>query len=96
MANTLSSEAFNKLAVPGKQFVLFVYFFDRVHPNKSIRISLSSRKKGKDTSGSIYHAEEGKWPAVVETFRIDKKLGASEIYANLFINSQYVSSQQFK
>jgi hypothetical protein len=76
-----------------KKFVLFVYFFDRVNPNWAINVGLSTRAKRKtEFMSPTCYAEPGKWPVLVETMCIEKQSRYSKLYANLFINKEYVSN----
>jgi hypothetical protein len=97
MANTLTPETLGDLAQPGKQFVLFVYFFDRVDPNRAINLGLSSTAKRKTRRMSpTYYADPEKWPVLVETISIDRRLGHSRLYANLFLDRKYFSNHRLK
>ena len=97
MEHTLTPEAFKELAQAGKQFVLFVYFFDRVDPNRAIQLGLSSIAKRKTKLMSpTYYADPEKWPVLVETISIDRRLGSGRLYANLFLDKKYLSSFKLK
>jgi len=97
MDHALTPEAFKELAQPGKQFVLFVYFFDRVDPNRAINVGLSSIAKRKTKLMSpTYYAGPKKWPVLVETISIDRRLGHSRLYANLFLDKKHLSSLRLK
>lgn len=97
MNNDITREEFKKLAKPEKEFVLFVYFFDRVDPTLPVNISISSvRKRRSRPMSSTHYAVPEKWPVIVESFSIEGDLGLSRLYANLFIGKKYISSHQLK
>ena len=97
MEHALPPEAFKELAQPGKQFVLFVYFFDRVDPNRAIQLGLSSIARRKtELLSPTYHTEPEKWPVLVETISIDRRLAYGRLYANLFLDKKYLSSFKLK
>ena len=94
--HALTVDAFKGVAEPGKRFILFVYFFDRVDPNDPIHLGLSSVAKRKtEMTTPTYHAAPGRWPVLVETISVDQRLG-SRLYVNLFIDKNYVSSLRLK
>ncbi|MBC2712509.1 MAG: peptidoglycan-binding protein [Desulfosarcina sp.] len=101
--NSIGPESFAGLAKKGACFVAFVYFFDRVDPQRPLSIRLSKYKqKAKGSVGQKWHAAPGKWPVVVETFTLDKVPGASlkNLFLNVFIedgkSSRCISSHQIQ
>jgi len=76
-----------------KRFVLFVYFLDRLNPNWPINVCLASRPKRKtEFMNPTSYAVPERWPVLVETICIEKHSRFPRLYANLFINKEYVSS----
>jgi hypothetical protein len=69
-------------------FVAFVYFFDRVDPQNPISLRLcNSLNNAMGPEGQLWHAAPGKWPVVVETFKLDKiSIGSGQtLYLRVFI-----------
>lgn len=92
-ALTIDDLRFLRKGQPKKEFVLFVYFFDRVNPNLPINVCLSSRaKRETEFMSPTCYAVPEKWPVLVETISMEKQSAFLRLYANLFINKKYVSS----
>ena len=87
--NALGPEGFANLAKKGQSFGAFVFFLDRVDPHRPITIGLSEYKKRSDgPMGEKWHSVPGKWPVVVETFRVNQfpKTTLANLYLNVFIH----------
>ena len=83
--NAVDPKEFAAIATQGTQFVVFVYFFDRVDPYTPLCLRIGPyQKKSSGTAGQQWYAAPGKWPVVVETFTIDTPSKGS-LYLNLFI-----------
>ena len=83
--HALSRDKFKEVAEPGNKFVLFVYFLDRCDPNASIQVGFSNTpKRPTQPMCPKRYAVPGKWPVLIESFEIDKKLENYLLYANLF------------
>ena len=92
--HALSPEEFGKSAQKGAEFVIFVYFFDRIDPVKPVMIRISEfARKATGTTGPKWYAVPGKWPVVVETLSFEKvpTSSSSHLYANVFIQNKYLS-----
>ena len=92
--HALSPEEFCKLTKKGAEFVIFVYFFDRIDPIKPVMIRISEfERKATGTTGQKWYAAPGKWPVVVETFCFEKvpTSSSSHLYVNVFIQKKYLS-----
>lgn len=88
---SLSLDKIKAAATPGKKFVLFVFFLDRIDPSQPIRLSLSeSEQRWGDKLSSVYYAQPGSWPVITETFCIDDTLADSRLFANIFLKGKYV------
>jgi len=97
MEHALTPETFKELAQPDKQFILFIYFFDRVDPNSALNIGLSGIAKRKTKLMSpTYYPDPEKWPVLVETISIDRRLGSGRLYANLFLDKKCLSSLKLR
>jgi hypothetical protein len=84
--HALSADEFKKLAVPGSRFVLFLYFFDRVSPDKAVRMCLSKSENRKTKSLSpVKYALPGVWPVITEILSIDAAMGEASLYVNVYI-----------
>ena len=84
--NSMSLESFNEQAKPGEKYVLVVLFFDRVDPTRAIQMGFSTTaKRRSEPLSSKQYAIPGKWPALIETFSIDKELTDSSVYLNIFM-----------
>jgi len=87
--HALTPETFQKINQPGQQFTVFVYFLDRVDPAKAVRVCLaSSEHRWSEVITPIVYAPE-EWPVLVESFRIDEKMGESPLFANVFVKEKY-------
>jgi len=92
--HALSPEEFGKLAKKGAEFVVFVYFFDRIDPVKPVMIRISEfERKATGATGPKWYAAPGKWPVVVETLSFEKvpTSSSSHLYVNVFIKNKYLS-----
>lgn len=87
--HALTPEQFQKIDQPGQQVTVFVYFLDRVDPTKALRMCLSSSayRWSEVITPIAYTPTE--WSVLVESFRIDEKLGDSQLFANLFVKGKY-------
>jgi hypothetical protein len=81
----LSPAKFSQTARKSQQYVLFIYFFDRIDPETACSVGFSNTAKRWD-SGSMsdkYYAAPGSWPVIAEKVSIEDKL-ASNLYLNVF------------
>jgi len=86
----LTPDKFKNMAKPGQQYVLFIYFFDRIDPTLAIIVGFSATAK-RWHSGSMsqkYYAKPDSWPVIAETFTIDGKL-ADQLFVNVFFKSTF-------
>ncbi len=89
----LSPEDFKKLAVPGKKFVVFVYFLDRVSPGNAIRVCVSeSEMMYTDEPGPSRYAEPGAWPVISEILSVDDTMEPEKLFINVFIKGKFMYS----
>jgi Putative peptidoglycan binding domain len=87
--NSLSRDQFKEVAEPGNKFVLFVYFVDRCDPDASMQVGFSNTpKRPIQPMSPKRYAVPGKWPVLIESFEIDKKLENYLLYANLFTSGK--------
>ena len=98
--HALTKEQFKKIDQTGGQFTVFVYFLDRVDPSKDVRLALaSSEYRWSEIITPIMYAPE-EWPVLVESFRIDEKLGDARLFANVFQKARFaytcIGSHQLK
>lgn len=98
--HAITQEKFQKIDQSGQQFTVFVYFLDRVDPGKDVRLALaSSEHRWSEVITPIMYALE-EWPVLVESFRIDEKLGDARLYANVFQKARFaytcIGSHQLK
>lgn len=89
--HALSTEDFKKEAVPDGKFVLFLYFLDRVNPDKAIRMCISA-SENRWTKGlsPMKYALPGVWPVITEILSIDEALEPSRLYINVFTKGKYM------
>ena len=83
----ISADQFKEMAKEGQQYILFVYFFDRVDPTFAINVGFSATKKQWDSTSSSrkkYYAAPDSWPVIAEIFTIDSKL-SDQLYFNIFL-----------
>jgi len=84
--HALSADEFKKLAAPGSRFVLFLYFLDRVSPDKAVQMCLSKSENRKTKSLSpAKYALPGVWPVITEILSIDDAMGEASLYVNVYI-----------
>jgi hypothetical protein len=84
--HALSADEFKKLALPGSRFVLFLYFLDRLSPDKAVRMCLSKSENRKTKSLSpMKYALPGVWPVITEILSIDDAMGETSLYVNVYI-----------
>jgi len=87
--HALSIDKFKELAEPEKKFVLFIYFVDRCDPDAAMQVGFSTTaKRPVQPMSSKRYAVPGKWPVLIESFVIDKKLENYRLYANLFTSGK--------
>ncbi|MCK5312895.1 MAG: peptidoglycan-binding protein [Desulfobacteraceae bacterium] len=83
--HALSMKEFKSFAKPGEEFIVFIYFLDRVDPAHALKWNLSTTKKSSSKPMSkIFYVEPATWPVIVQTFSVDKKTKSSKLYINLF------------
>jgi hypothetical protein len=89
--HALSPDEFKKLAVPESRFVLFLYFLDRVSPDKAVRMCLSeSEKRWTKCLTPKKYALPGTWPVITEILSIDEAMETTRLYINVFIKKKYI------
>jgi hypothetical protein len=77
----------------GQQFVLFVYFFDKVNPESSIYLNFSGyRGKTSKYKTTKRYARRGMWPVIVESLKINSIKRGSFFFANVRINKRCIAS----
>lgn len=89
--HALSAEKFEKLAVPGSKFIMFLYFRDRVSPGKPIRMCLAdSENRWTKSLSPIKYAQPKVWSVITEILSIDDKMEATRLYVNVFVKGKYM------
>jgi hypothetical protein len=87
--HALTPEKFREIDRPGQKFTVFLYFLDRIDPEKDVRIGLaSSEHRWSDViTPSAY--PPGDWPILIESFQIDESMGGSPLYVNVFQKAKF-------
>jgi len=87
--HALTPEAFQGIDRPGQKFTVFLYFLDRIDPEKDVRIGLaSSEYRWSDVITPIAYPP-GEWPILIESFQIDETMGGSPLYVNVFQKAKF-------
>lgn len=88
----ITKEKFKKTAKKGQQYILFVYFFDRVDPAYGINVAFATNKNARSgtDAGKPFQAKPGVWPIVTKVFTIDKV--PDKLYVNIFLQKSVLSS----
>ena len=88
--SALSPREFKRLAVPGKKFVVFVYFLDRVSPDRAIRICVApSEKRQTGELSPAKYAEPEAWPVITEILSVDEATETEKLFVNVFVKGTY-------
>lgn len=82
-----------RLRGDGEQFVLFIYFFDKVNPQYSIQLNFSGHR-GKITQYTTprRYARPGMWPVIVESLKINTIQRSSFFFTNVRVNQRCIAS----
>ena len=85
-----------RLRGDGEQFVLFVYFFDKVNPQYPIQLNFSGHL-GKITQHTTTrrYARPGMWPVIVEGLKINNIQRSSFFFTNVRVNQRCIASYNF-
>lgn len=88
-AHALTPDTFRKIDRTGQQFTIFLYFLDRIDPERDIRIALASSEYrwSEIVTPSAY--PPGEWPVLIESFLIEETMGASPLYVNIFQKAKF-------
>ena len=85
----LSLEDLKKKSEASNDFVLFVYFFDRVNPKSQMSCGLSTTKKGASKiKSSYFYTDPHGWPVLVESIKIDSAIKSDKLYVNIYRNKK--------
>ena len=89
---SISKEKFKEIAEKGQEYILLVYFFDRVDPSFGINVEFATREeaRGDAGSGKLYHVKPGAWPVIAKAFTIDDV--PDKLYVNIFIQKSTFSN----
>ena len=97
--NAVSPEGLGKDEDSG-DFVLFVYFLDKVDPSHPICLKFSSAPLNPESTtpqgegvpqSPRRYADRGAWPVLSETVRLNARGPSSGLYVNLFVNEAPVA-----
>lgn len=90
----ISADDFRRLAKPGQEFVLFVYFLDRVNPAYSIRLNFAPSPLSQTRFLTpVRYAAPEKWPVLVESFKLDDiEDPTASIFVNVLVDGKRVGS----
>jgi hypothetical protein len=87
----LSNAEFKQQALPSRQFVLFLYFLDRVSPGKAISMCLAtSERQWTHCRSPAKYAQPGAWPVLTEILSIDEALDQKRLYVNVFLRGKFM------
>lgn len=86
---SLSLEDLKNMSDVGKDFVLFVYFFDRVNPKYQINCGLAATERGTSKiKSSYFYTDPHAWSVLVESIKIDSALKSDKLYVNIYRNKK--------
>jgi len=82
----LTPEQFKDRVKPGQEYVVFVFFFDRVDPEVGISLGFTVEDAHFSVTGASEsrYAKQGTWPVIAERFVIDDNL-AESLYMHVFM-----------
>lgn len=82
----LSPEKFRQQVQPGQEYVVFVFFFDRVDPEIGISLGFTTEDSHFSVAGATEskYAKPGNWPVIAERFVTDDDL-AESLYMHVFL-----------
>jgi len=82
----LSAEDFKHRVKPGQEYVIFIFFFDRVDPEVGISIGFTAENSHFSIAGASEsrYTKPGTWPVIAERFVTDDHL-AESLYMHVFL-----------
>lgn len=88
----ISKEEFKGRVKKKLQYILFIYFFDRVDPSSGVSVHFAATAKQRDNffETEKYYAEPGTWPVIAKTFSIDDV--SDTLYCNIFLTKNPFNS----
>ncbi len=87
--HALSFDEFRQIAEPGKQFYACIYFFDRVSPSYALKWGIATSAAGRaEKMSRTFYARPHAWPMVIESFTTESEFNSSELYVNLYRETQ--------
>jgi hypothetical protein len=90
--HAISSADFRNHAKNGGEYVLFVFFLDRVNPARDLRTGFSrSRGVPPDAMTSKQYPLPGKWPVLVEPFQSGPLSDSDQLYLHILMRGFPVS-----
>ncbi len=95
--NAIELAEFKSLVRKQKQFVVFVYFYDRVDPGSAIQIGFSNYEKGRSNKkSSILYNTPGNWPVIVWPIDIQRIDSFGNLYVNVYIDNKAVQGYRLR